>query len=48
MRGEASFVRDRVRGEDKGECKVKISNYYDEKEALAFHHFIDAYEKAAE
>ena len=34
MRGEASFVRDRVRGEDKGNVQVKISNYYDEMEAL--------------
>ena len=42
MRGEASFVRDRVRGEDEGECKVKISKYYDELKALVFHHLKDA------
>ena len=48
MRGAASFVRDREGGRMKGNVQVKISNYYDEKEAFAFHHFTDAYEKAEE
>ena len=41
-------MRDRVRGEDEGECTSKNKQYYDEKEAFAFHHFTDAYEKAEE